>query len=118
MSNQPPPVATTLPWVEVGDGCLQLTLSSTLYPDTAIFRTCYLFTDKCFIFLRPNGSNELLVEFRAKGNPEDLDRVVGEFGNELVDQRVRCALEGETQRIRELIVTQAFAEADFGGSEI
>lgn len=107
---------SVLPWVEPGEGCLCLTLDSVIYPEKAIFRTCYLFTDRTYIFLRAAKLNEVIVEFRAKRNNENLDSVVGEFGNELINQRIRLELAAETQQIREMIVTQAFSEAEFDGA--
>jgi hypothetical protein len=38
--------------------------------------------------------------------------VVGEFSNELINQQVRRDVANETKAVRELIVAQAFAEAD------
>jgi His-Xaa-Ser system protein HxsD len=104
-----------LPWVEPAEGCLCLTLDSRIYPEKAIFRTCYLFTDRAYIFLGAANLNEVIVQFRVKRNNENLDSVVGDFGNELINQRIRLELSAETQQIREMIVTQAFSEADFNG---
>jgi His-Xaa-Ser system protein HxsD len=102
-----------LQWVELGEDCLRLAIDTHLYPETVIFRTCYLFTDRCYIYLRAEKLQEIIIEFRAKRNMEDLNSVVGEFGNELINQRIRLELATETQRIREMIVEQAFSEADF-----
>jgi His-Xaa-Ser system protein HxsD len=113
LSNKP--LNSVLQWVEPGDGCLRLTLDTLLYPETAIFRTCYLFTDRTYIYLRTARPKEIVVEFRAKRGKEDLDSVVGEFGNELINQRIRLELSSETQQIREMIVAQAFSEANFDG---
>lgn len=90
-------------------------LDTLTYPERAIFRACYLFTDRTYIYLRSETPNEVIVEFRAKKDNQDVDSVVGEFGNELISQRIRLELAAETQKIREMIVTQAFSEADFDG---
>jgi His-Xaa-Ser system protein HxsD len=42
-----------------------------------------------------------------------LDDVVGDFCNELIEQEIRFTLANESRGIRDLIVAQAFAEADF-----
>lgn len=102
-----------LHWIESGDRCLYLTLDTVLYPEAAIFRTCYLYTDRTYIYMRTERANELIIEFRAKRGKEDLASVVGEFGNELINQRIRLELSSETQQIREMIVAQAFSEANF-----
>jgi His-Xaa-Ser system protein HxsD len=103
-----------LQWVELGDGCLRLTIDTQLYPETSIFRTCYLFTDRAYLYLRTEKPNEIIVEFRSKKSGDrELNSVVGEFGNELLNQRIRLELATETRSIREMIVAQAFSEADF-----
>jgi His-Xaa-Ser system protein HxsD len=107
--------SSTLEWVERRDDYLALSLDSTLYPDEAVFRTCYTFTDRCYLFLERETANRLKVHFRRRRQSTNLDAVVSEFGNELINQRIRCTLAHETRRIRELIVEQAFAEARFDG---
>ena len=108
-SEQP---STTLRWVRVNKDSLQLVVDRNLYTDAVIFRTCYLFTDRCYLFLSLTAQGEISVAFRAKQAQPDLDSVAGEFGNELINQKIRAELAEETKLIRELIVTQAFAEAD------
>ena len=44
-----------------------------------------------------------------------MNELAGEFSNELVNQKVRLDVAAETKAIRELIVAQAFAEADLLG---
>jgi His-Xaa-Ser system protein HxsD len=50
--------------------------------------------------------------FTRKTPDCDLHSLAGEFSNELINQRVRLQIASETRAIRELIVAQAFAEAD------
>jgi len=111
--------ATTaaLQWVRSEGGCLRLSIDTKLYPETCIFRTCYLFTDRAYVYMRSEQPDEVIVEFRAKQNSFDLTSVIGDFGNELINQRIRLDLAKETQKIREMIVAQAFSEADLNGTE-
>jgi len=106
---------STLEWIERRQDYLALAIDPTLYPEEAIFRTCYAFTDRCYLFLQRQSDCRLLVQFRQRRQSTNLDAVVGEFGNELINQRIRYTLAHETRRIRELIVEQAFAEAPFNG---
>lgn len=110
------PSNSHLQWIESGEGCLRLAINTQLYPETSIFRTCYLFTDRCYIYLRAEKPQEIIIEFRAKRTLEDLHTIIGEFGNELINQRIRLELASETRKIREMIVAQAFAEADLDGT--
>jgi His-Xaa-Ser system protein HxsD len=91
----------------------KLAVDVPLYGRNAFFRACYTFTDRCYLLLQPGNGDEVVVEFRGKDPSSDLDEILGEFANELIDQRVRDDLAAETREIRALIVAQAFAEADF-----
>lgn len=102
-----------LSWVERGEDCLTVTVSTALYPREALLRACYVFTDRCYLFLQPEGADRVCVRFRKRRQSADLSRIVADFSNELLNQALRFSIESETRGIRELIVTQAFAEADF-----
>jgi His-Xaa-Ser system protein HxsD len=110
MEHSPPP----MPWVQdLTDDTLNVSINTEVYPLEVLFRTCYQFTDRCYLFLDPAESTPLIkVSFAKKVVDVDLARVAGEFCNELVNQRVRRDIAAETRPIRELIVAQAFAEAD------
>ena len=92
---------------------ISIFVDTNVYPLDVLFRTCYLFTDRCYLFLRPTDSlGKIQVSVKPKVQSSDLETVVGEFMNELINQRVRLDIANETRTIRELIVAQAFAEAD------
>lgn len=103
-------------WVERQEDRLVLSIDTSLYPDEAVFRACYAFTDRCYLFLQREPEHTLKVYFRRRRQSADLELIVGDFGNELVSQRIRHSLARETRPIRELIVSQAFAEARFDGT--
>lgn len=90
--------------------CIQL--DTTLYTESAIFRTCYKFTDRAYLFVRRDGADQIIVELRSKDAKEPLGDVAGAFLNELIDQQIRADLAVETQVIRDWVVAQAFVEAD------
>lgn len=103
-----------LSWIErQSDQSLQLIVNLDLYPLEALFRVCYWFTDRCYLFLdRPEHSSSVTVHFAKKTSETDLSTIAGEFSNELINQRCRFDIAEETRAIRELIVAQAFTEAD------
>ena len=103
-----------LEWSERTEDGLTVVVDLSVYREEALFRTCYLFTDRCYLFLDPAGPGQIRVRFRKRDPLASLMRIVGEFGNELINQRIRLDLAEETRVIRELIVAQAFAEADLG----
>ena len=104
----------SIPWlIQEGDDTLSLSVDTSIYSLDALFRTCYVFTDKCYLFLEPEEAPvRVRVRFSKKSESSDLRRVTGDFCNELINQRLRRDIAAETRAIRELIVAQAFAEAD------
>ena len=89
-----------------------------LYTADAIFRACYKFTDRCYILLDRADERAVIAEFRARDGEPGMDAILGEFANELIDQRLRADLARETKAVHDLIVEQAFVEAALdAGSE-
>src|SRR5438105_5569162 len=95
---------------EVDGDTLRVELNLDLYPLSVIFKACYLFTDRTFVYLCPASPNRVHVYLKAKLNDHDLRALAGDFLNELVNQRLRFDIATETGKIRELLVAQAFAE--------
>lgn len=89
-----------------------LTVDRELYSIRALFRACYAFTDRCYLFLRDAEPGLVTVVFRKRQSPKTLDALIEEFANELINQGLRAQLEEETRPIRERIVAMAFSEAD------
>jgi His-Xaa-Ser system protein HxsD len=110
----PPP---QLSWVEtLTEDSLCICINLELYTLEALFRVCYLFTDRCYLFLTEESPSVVKVHFARKTPACDLPAIAGAFSNELIDQKVRLDIANETRTIRELIVAQAFTEADLGSS--
>ena len=95
------------------DKSVTLEVDTAIYSVEALFRVCYTFTDHCYLFLGP-AAQAAAVTVRITGKKSDVDLriIAGEFSNALIDERVRRDIAVETMAIRELIVAQAFAEAD------
>jgi His-Xaa-Ser system protein HxsD len=94
------------------DDCVRLPVDTDLYTLEAVFRACYKFTDRCYLFIERGDEHTVVVEIRSRHDGVDLDDIVGSFGNELIDQRLRAELARSTRVMRDLIVRQAFVEAD------
>lgn len=109
--DSPEPLA----WSEEA-GSLRIAVDTQLYSAEAVFRTCYLFTDRCYVFLAEGSDKRIIVRLSPKAGVQHvLADIAGDFGNELISQRIRLSLAEETKGIREAIVTQAFAEGGFDG---
>ncbi len=101
--------------LEKSDNGALLRVNTNLYARESLFRACYQFTDRCYLFLRPDGEHTVLVEIRARTASPPLSEVIGEFTNELLNQQVRTDISRETRAIREMIVAQAFKESNLSG---
>jgi len=94
----------------VDSGGVTLLVDESVYSREALLRTCYWFTDRCYLFVSRTDSGVFSVRIRAKADGKALDTISGDFENALIDQQVRQDITRETARLRELIVAKAFAE--------
>ena len=92
----------------------QVAFDEEIYSLEAILRTCYLFTDRCYLYLaRPEDtSRNVLVYLKPKDATISAVDCAHEFCNELIDQSIRRQVAAESGKIRELLVAQAFAEGN------
>ena len=98
--------------LEQSEDVVLLRVDTNLYARESLFRACYQFTDRCYLFLRPDGEHGIVVEIRRKPESASMNGVLGDFSNELLNQQVRTDISRETRAIREMIVAQAFRESD------
>jgi len=99
---------------KLGNQAVALDLDTNLYALPSIFRACYKFTDRCYIFLTreiPRPSS-VIVTLSTKLSGGEIDAVLGDFCNELIDQQIREDLSLEAGALREMIVAQAFSEGN------
>jgi His-Xaa-Ser system protein HxsD len=103
-------IKESLPWTKQG-GTYSILLDSALYSTEAIFKTCYLFLDDCYLFVETTGPvGPIKVYFSPLDESKDLIGIIGEFSNRLIWQEVRQKVADETQLLREIIAAQAFTE--------
>ena len=91
-----------------------LSIDTKVYPEVAIFKTAYWYTDNYYIYLAVSLDRPqyLLVEFREKelNAATDLEAVARTFVNALLDQTVRQRVMEETNSVREQLIQRAFGE--------
>jgi His-Xaa-Ser system protein HxsD len=86
-----------------------------IIPLDAAVSAAYKFSDVCYVWIERHpaaGPQHYCVFLRPKHPPIDLAVLVGEFTNELVDQRLRQRLEVQAGPLRTIIAAQAFAEGN------
>jgi His-Xaa-Ser system protein HxsD len=89
---------------------VSFTLDENIYPRDAVFGAAYLFLDRCYLFFTRPGESQVEVRLKPKEetDAEGLERLAGEFGNELLNQVVRQRVGESTAQIREYYMAKAF----------
>lgn len=88
-------------------------VDESVYPLEAVYGACYLFVERCFVYLtRPvAGTVGVRLTSREPVTAEALDALAGEFANELLSQALRLRLSQSTARIREYYSAAALRAA-------
>jgi His-Xaa-Ser system protein HxsD len=86
-------------------------VSIRTYPLDVIYRVCYAFTDRYYLWLEPQANGDIGVRITPKAGGLIPEHVQGEFGNALIDYAARWSIAKETMKVREVIVSAALAEA-------
>jgi His-Xaa-Ser system protein HxsD len=96
-----------------GTDHISLEVDESVYPLEALYGACYLFLDKCFVYLsRPKPQVvEARLTAREAASPNELEALAGEFANELLSQALRLQLSQATGRIREYYTAAALRAA-------
>ncbi|MBV8518456.1 MAG: His-Xaa-Ser system protein HxsD [Acidobacteria bacterium] len=102
----------SLPWTEPTARGLAINVDLTVHPLPVVLRVCHAFTARCYVFTRRASDESIVVELAARDERDALRDLAGEFSNALIDHHLRAIVAEETRAIRELLVAQAFCEAD------
>jgi His-Xaa-Ser system protein HxsD len=91
------------------DGTRVLTFDSKVYRLSAIKKAAYKFGGLFHILIE---QHEYATEVRMKPKESSapIDKLVGEFCNEVLDQELRETVAEETAGIRNLLLAQAFSK--------
>lgn len=94
------------------DSEITLLVDETIYTRIALLKTCYWFTNRCYVFIYRHDDRHLAVHLASKPSGSCFDAIVGEFENALLDHQLRFEIANETATLRELIVAKAFADGN------
>lgn len=97
----------------LGPDHISFEVEESVYPLEAVYGACYLFLDKCFVFLTRPAPDVVRVKLTSQEatTPAELDALAGAFGNELLSQTLRLKLAASTVRIREYYTAAALRAA-------
>lgn len=97
----------------------KLVIDTKTYPLEAIYGASYVFIDRAYLFLKSRPSKKIEVSFKGKKkiSNKQLEKLSGEFLNELLNYTVRIKFAKYNRKIREYIVSQALFSA-IGGEQI
>jgi His-Xaa-Ser system protein HxsD len=111
--------ADAAPPVRAHDDGVAIDIDRDLFSTDAILKSSYKFTDRCHVFIHKHETREDCWTVVIKPKTVDVStlEVVGDFSNELIDQRLRERLEQQFGDVRTLIVAQAFAEGNLLDAE-
>lgn len=91
---------------------MTINVDLSIYPLDLVLRTCHAFTSRCYVLPHVEENGRVAVEFIARKETDSLRDLAGSFANELLDSYLRRLIADETRAIRELLIAQAFCEAD------
>jgi His-Xaa-Ser system protein HxsD len=83
--------------------------SPNVYRLNAIKKSAYKFGDKCHIKIDINDKGRIIVSFQFKKSEENINKIIGDFCNEALDQDLRELIAEETGAIRNILLAQAFS---------
>lgn len=89
---------------------LCLTVDLSLYSKSTLLKTCYLFTDRVYVYVASAGSLRVTVYLGRRKADIDLSHLAGEFLNELLNQELRQLITNETGLVRQMLVAHALGE--------
>lgn len=90
----------------IKDNIAEITISKALYPLITIKKAVANYMEDVYIKLEEDKDN-IIIKLQLQENKEDLERIVGEFYNELLRESLRYDISCETKNLRELIVARA-----------
>jgi radical SAM pair-associated protein len=84
-------------------------INTEIYPLDVIMKTAYNYTDGFYIFFdyEKDGFIEVKLKHKEDCDVPKLEAVVGEFYNELLNQKIRLDIQKSTSNIRQLILGRA-----------
>lgn len=85
----------------------------SIYSREAVLKSAHRFTGVCFVRLKDVGVGQIEIHLQPKRDADDVDKLMAEFLNDLLDQRLRTLVAEETASSRDLIMAHALSRTVF-----
>ena len=93
------------------NNCLSFTLSLENYTQEGAYQAAYAMLDRLYFYFDKKDAKTLLVEIKPKGSGVSLEKLKGEFLNELLNSELRVLVAKRTRKVREALIAQALIGA-------
>ncbi len=90
----------------INDNYAEILLSKDIYPLVTVKKALSNFMEETYIKIISN-NDEIIVQIVLKKDKENLEKIIGEFYNNLLRESLRYNIAIETKHLRELIVGRA-----------
>ncbi|NTW27388.1 MAG: His-Xaa-Ser system protein HxsD [Candidatus Moranbacteria bacterium] len=100
--------------IDLKNNSISFEVSTKIYSKDIIYKACYVFIDRMYVLLDiPNKKDVILVTLKGKASlvKKDLEKMEGEFMNELLNSLVRENISKRNQKVLEQIVGGAMGAA-------
>ena len=92
---------------------VEITIDSNIYSLETVYAATYAFLDKAYVILDGDPEEEIIIKLKAKKDKdkEELERVAGEFLNELINSGLRLKIAKRNKKTKEYIMSAALIGA-------
>lgn len=95
---------------------INLTIDGRVFRLSAVKKAAYRLGDRCCARIELGPNHEIRVRLTPKSDRTPLPSLEGDFRNELLDQDLRESIAEQTERVRNLILAQAFSGVPLTGA--
>lgn len=93
---------------DVKEGAVAVRVNPKIYPLPIVQQAADVFIDRAYVFLDGDPEKEIRVILKPKDRKADLEKLCGEFNNELVDYSAYFVRSQISRDVREALVKRAF----------
>jgi len=94
--------------IEKKENSVLVKINTKVYPLPIIYQAADVFIDRCYVFLDGDPEKEVLVTIKPKEGNADLEKVAGDFHNELLNYSAYFVRAAVNRDLREQMLKRAF----------